>query len=356
MSHKVFIEDNKEITVKNLFKDYQNKHNRKDLKDASILELESMIEALYEVNETSINHAKEIASDRNPIRKKRGESILSEEYIWPWNNFVDDYGNRMIPFNYEIESILKYLVYLHENRYTPKQIAAIFVDELGDMQNPSNAFILTYISKFSNLTKPSFYDYVMNELNKRRTTPGNNITEKLKEALLSKGIKEEEAEILSEARIGKLYENGHETAEVLIFPNGNREGIDCHGNWIYMNELASHDNHLAIIFKSRNDKVSRYLVNNEEKKALITNEKGTTNDKVSYTYRIELMPYKSIEDLTTQIESIITDIAILDISHDKAYELAREMQELMTASEDTNNLLCEDILNEGINELKKNYV
>lgn len=354
MAHKIFFSEGRRITTRNLFNNIKNE--KKDVLNLSELELVPLIDQAYIEEKMDLKHAKDIALSRKKVRMEKGSKVIPDSKVWLWQQFVSEYSNREIPFNYEIESILKYLVYLAEGIYDINEVASMFVKEFIDLSKPSTVFILMNINNYAKING-YFFDcvkYIVDKNNKNKVNDGNK---ELIDNIVNKGIPFDEAEMLSNVKIVKLIESGHETTEVMSFTNGNKEGVDSHGNWIFMREINTPSSReFIVLFKINKDETIRYIIDKGTNIALLTNENGTYKDKVSVEIKMEELDSLDVVSQTERIENIITEIAVVGVSHDDAYKIANEMMELsLSFDENSGKLKLEEIYDEEIPKLKKNY-
>lgn len=343
--------DKEYATLKNLFKNQQEKSVNPTLDD-----LEQLIDSIYskEENDNDVEHSKKIADYRLPIRISRGKSVIKSELIDEWVSFVTKYSNKDIPYNYELETILKYLSMISEGIYNPRKIANIFIEDVREITSPEKIFILTNIERFANMSI-SFYQLVNEALESRNNQIQDARVLEITNELIEKGISKSEAQVLAEAKIAKMIENGHEVAELMVFLNGSKEGIDNEGNWVFVEDVVTPSNrHFQIIFKTREGNQMRYIIDKDTNIALVTSKDGSFKDKIKMNVEIEVHDDINSKTLIEKIESIVTEIAVLDVSHDEAYETTREIIELINpSSEDVTTLKVEDIFNQEIPNLKK---
>lgn len=339
--------------IKNLFK-----HTETEKKECEYTpeELETMLDELYMKEETDAAHSQEIAAYRLPIRIEKGKKVISEGLYNEWCEFATKYSKKETPYNYELETILKYLTIINEDIYRLSEIATMFIDETMGLTLPEQTFILTNLDHFAK-TSISFANLVKDI---RKTRKNKNQSEDVKKAineLLKKGLSPYESQILAEAKIVKIIENGHETAELMSFPNGNKEGIDVEGNWLFIEEITTPTNrHFQIIFKTNKDNQIRYIIDKATNIALITNKDGSYKDKTNMHIEIEPRDDFNKESLIETIDGIVADIAVIDVSHDDAYATVRELIELKKPiNEDTSVLKVEEIYDQEIPKLKKTH-
>lgn len=354
MANKTDLSEGRRITTRNLFNNID--YSKTDALNLSEIELVSLIEKAYKKEKMDIKHAKDIAEARKKVRMERGKDVITKSKVWLWQRFVSEYSNREVPFNYEIESILKYLVYLAEGIYDIGEVAGMFVEEFTDLSNPSTVFIIRNIDNYAKLTE-YFYDRVNEIINRNDKKKIKEENKELIDSIVSKGIPFDEAEMLANVKIAKLIESGHETTDIMSFTNGNKEGVDSHGNWMFMREISTPSNRkFIVLFKVNKDETIRYIIDKSTNVALITNEDGTYKDKVSIDIKLEEVLGLDVDSKTEYIENIITEIAVVGISHDKSYKIANEMMELSLSFDDeVGKLKLEEIYDEEIPNLKKNY-
>ena len=126
----------------------------------SLEELADDVQKDYEKESTDFKHDIEIAKNRLDIRVSRGKAIVKPDLAEEWVNFATQYSSSAIPFNYEIESVLKYLVMFNEGIYSDDQITEMFSREFSDLENPCNLFILFNVAKFSSRFITIYYQFL----------------------------------------------------------------------------------------------------------------------------------------------------------------------------------------------------
>lgn len=357
MAENKYLTNGQEITLRNLFKEQADKCIEDAKKDIpSNEELDRQIEEAYKIEETNIKHAKEIANYRLPIRISKGKLVVREELIEDWINFVNQYSIKEISYNFEIEAILKYLVMIDEGIYKISEIANKFANEFQNLNSASTIFILINIEKYSKVKVP-FYSIVNETIKARIHQIKDEKVLEITDTLVRKGIPLRDAQTLAETKIAKLYENGHEIAELMSFANGNREGVDTLGNWIFMREINTPSNrHMVVIFKVNREDTMRYIIDKDTNIALVTNELGTYKTKAAMNVETSICEDLNTPSTIEAIDIIITDIAVIGVSHDRSYEIAKEMIELVSpVNEETATLNLEEIYNQELPKLKKNY-
>ena len=303
-----------------------------------------------------MDHSKEIASYRLPIRVSKGKNVIREELIEEWIEFATRYSNKTVPYNYELETILKYLVMIDEGIYNLNEIANMFIEEVREITSPEKVFIHTNIDKFAK-TNISFSNLVKGIFEAKKNQTSNKSVLEVTNELIRLGISPREAEILANAKIAKLIENGHEIAELMVFDNGSKEGVDNEGNWIFIEEVTTSNNrHFQIIFKTSHGEQMRYIIDKDTDIALATNKDGSFKDKITMCVETIICDDMNAKTLIETIDNIVTEIAVIDMSHDEAYATTREIIELINpSSEDAKTLKVEDIYDQEIPRLKKTH-
>lgn len=319
----------------------------------SIEELADDVQKSYEKESTDFKHDIEIAQNRLTTRVSRGKAIVKPDLTEEWVSFATQYSSNSTPFNYEIESILKYLVMFNEGIYSEDEITEMFAKEFSDLENPCNLFILFNVAKFSSRFI-TFYYQVLNLIHEEKQKQKNTNYQEQLDDLLSRGISNEYATPLIGVRIAKLIEDGHELADVMVFPNGNIEGVDGEENWIFMRVCETKDKEkYTVLYKANRKEILRYIID-KDNKVLVVNENGTY--KTITTKKISIEPSSDLTIKTTndQIEYLIACINAIGVSHDKTREITEEMLELCNPlNNETDTLKVEEVLNEELKELKK---
>ncbi|MCX4366118.1 MAG: hypothetical protein OSJ70_10160 [Bacilli bacterium] len=344
--------DSMEIPViKNLFKDNQKKFEQNTL---STEELEAAMDEIYKEEDKDATHSQEIANYRMPIRIEKGTKVVKEELSSEWQEFVTKYSSKEIPYNYALETILKYLIMLDEGIYRPFKIGNMFIDETKGLPAIERTFILTNIDKYAKMSG-SFYQLVKVIFEKQQIKEQSSDTQTLIKELTNMGVPAHEAEILSTAKIVKLIENGHEIAELMAFESGNKEGVDNYGNWVFIEEVTTKDNrHFQIIFKTNKDDQMRYIIERGTNIALVTNKDGSYKAKINMQIDFESCPNNEVKTLIEKIDNIITEISLIDVTHDEAYDTTCEIIELISPVSDNDlTLKVAEIYDQEIQQLKK---
>lgn len=319
----------------------------------SLEELADDVKKSYEIERTDFKHDIEIAKNRLTTRVSRGKTIVRPDLSEEWVSFATQYSSNSIPFNYEIESVLKYLVMFNEGIYSDDQITEMFAREFSDLENPCNLFILFNVAKFSSRFI-TFYYQVLNLINGEKQKQKNAIYKEQLDDLISRGISEEYATPLIGTSVAKLMEDGHELADIMIFPNGNIEGVDGEENWVFMRECETKDNgKYTILYKVNREETLRYIID-KDNKVLVVNENGTYKTITTKKISIEPCSDLSIKATNDQIEYLLACINAIGVSHDRTQEITEEMLELCNPlNKETDTLKVEEVFNEELKELKK---
>ncbi len=318
-------------------------------------ELANDVQKSYETENTDFKHDIEISQNRLATRVERGKAIVRPDLEEEWVNFATQYSSGAIPFSYEIESILKYLVMFNKGDYSDDKITTMFAEEFSNLDNPSNLFILINVAKFSN-RMITFYYQVLNKINEMKSKQKIAIHQEQFNDFKKRGISERDAAPLVGTRTAKIIENGHEIAEVMIFLNGNIEGIDQEDNWIFMRECPTKENgNYIILYKVNREETLRYIID-KDNMTLVVNENGTYKTTTTKKISIEPCSNLSIKVTNDQIEYIIACINAIGISHDRTHEIAEEMIELCNPiNDETDTLKVEEVFNEELKKLKKTH-
>ena len=318
-------------------------------------ELANDVQKVYETEKTDFKHDIEIAKNRLTTRVERGKAIVQPNLTEEWISFATQYSSNSIPFNYEIESVLKYLVMFNEGVYSDDEIATMFAEEFSNLNNPSNLFILSNVAKFSS-RMITFYYQVLHKVYEKEMIQRNIIYQEQLDDLTSRGISTEKAIPLLGVKIAKIIENGSEIADVMVFPNGNIEGVDREENWIFMRECPTKDNgKYIILYKVNREGTLRHIIN-KDNKTLIVNENGTYKTLTKKEISIEPMNDLTIKAINDQIEYLIACVNAIGIAHDRTHEITEEMLELCNPiNNETDTLKLEEVFNEELKELKKTH-
>lgn len=346
-------------SVRNMYKDNYRINTDNDfikyVSGKTLEELANEVQVQYETENTDFKHDIEIAKDRLTTRILRGQSVVRPDLAEEWVSFATQYSSNSIPLNYEIESVLKYLAMFNEGVYSDDEITSMFAEEFSNLDNPSNLFILINVAKFSS-RMITFYHQVLNKINEEQSKQKIAVHQEQFADLISRGISEKDAAPLIGVRIAKLIENGQEMAEVMIFPNGNIEGVDREENWIFMRECPTKSNDIyTVLYKANREGTLRHIID-KDNKTLIVNENGTYKNLTKKEISIEPCNNLTIQVINDQIEYLIACVNAIGIPHDKVHEITNEMIELCNPiNDETDTLKVEEVFNEELKELKKTH-
>ncbi len=346
-------------SVRNMYKDIYRINTDNDFIEyvtgKTLEDLANEVQKDYEKEDSNFKHDIEIAKNRLMTRVERGKAIVRPDLAEEWVSFATQYSSTTIPFNYEIESVLKYLVMFKEGVYSDEEITAMFAEEFSNLDNPSNLFILINVAKFTS-RMITFYHQVLNKINEEKSKQKNAIHQEQFADLVSRGISERDAAPLIGVRIAKIIENGHEIADVMQFLNGNIEGIDQEENWIFMRECPTKDNgNYIVLYKVNRDETLRYIIN-KDNMTFVVNKDGTYKTTTTKKISIEPMNNLTIKTTNDQIEYLIACVNAIGIPHDRIHEIIEEMIELCNPiNNETDTLKVEEVFNEELKQLKKTH-